>query len=312
MPSLDRSATRNVFFVLAPDLDKIRGGICAGPTYSESDFLTMLSVLIEPSNNNNNNNNSSSFAVYSKGSDVQVLPTANVLAHGTYVIRPSEIGATIAITEMHYYPRTLSLQQSSAREDYFRDKVRDRDKMCVVTGTICYGAVANEWDGFEVAHIVPLALEAIFVQDGLAMYVSDKDGRGGETTGINSPQNGFLLRADLHKHFDQYRFAINPYNGYKVYSFGLNTHAYHGLTLQAVCRDQNNQYCISAPLLWWHFQQAVLANMRGAGAPIFEDDFPPGTDQMGEILQGPMARQRMEFEMANRLHGVDNIGGQSR
>lgn len=101
-------------------------------------------------------------------------------------------------------------------------------------------------------------------------------------------------------------------NGYKVYSFGLNTHAYHGLTLQAVCRDQNNQYCISAPLLWWHFQQAVLANMRGAGAPIFEDDFPPGTDQMGEILQGPMARQRMEFEMANRLHGVNNIGGQSR
>lgn len=92
MPSLDRSATRNVFFVLAPNLDEIRGGICAGPTYSESDFLTMLSVLIEPSNNNNN---SSSFAVYSKGSDVQVLPTANVLAHGTYVIRPSEIGGIL-------------------------------------------------------------------------------------------------------------------------------------------------------------------------------------------------------------------------
>jgi hypothetical protein len=52
-----------------------------------------------------------------------------------------------------------------------------------------------------------------------------------------------------------------------------------------------------------------LANMRGAGAPIFEDDFPPGTDQMGEILQGPMAKQRMEFELASRLHSVD-IGEQ--
>lgn len=25
----------------------------------------------------------------------------------------------------------------------------------------------------------------------------------------------------------------------------------------------------------WHFRQAVLANMRGAGQPVFENDFPP-------------------------------------
>ena len=31
-------------------------------------------------------------------------------------------------------------------------------------------------------------------------------------------------------------------------------------------------------LLRWHFRQAVLANMRGAGEPIFEHDFPPGSD----------------------------------
>lgn len=28
-------------------------------------------------------------------------------------------------------------------------------------------------------------------------------------------------------------------------------------------------------LLRWHFRQAVLANMRGAGEPVFENDFPP-------------------------------------
>ena len=28
-------------------------------------------------------------------------------------------------------------------------------------------------------------------------------------------------------------------------------------------------------LLRWHFRQAVLANTRGAGEPVFECDFPP-------------------------------------
>ena len=37
-------------------------------------------------------------------------------------------------------------------------------------------------------------------------------------------------------------------------------------------------------LLRWDFRQAVLTNMKGAGEPIFEDDFPPGSDMIGEIL----------------------------
>lgn len=54
-------------------------------------------------------------------------------------------------------------------------------------------------------------------------------------------------------------------------------------------------------LLRWHFRQAVLANVRGAGEPLLEHDFPPGSDMMGEILSGPKAAERMEFELANRL-----------
>ena len=56
-------------------------------------------------------------------------------------------------------------------------------------------------------------------------------------------------------------------------------------------------------LLRWHFRQAVLANMRGAGEPIFEFDFPPGTDMMGEILGGPEGsrkdRVRVVLSVAN-------------
>jgi hypothetical protein len=54
-------------------------------------------------------------------------------------------------------------------------------------------------------------------------------------------------------------------------------------------------------LFRWHFRQAVLTNMRGAGEPLFEHDFPPGSDIMGSILEGPKAAERMEFELFNRL-----------
>ena len=54
-------------------------------------------------------------------------------------------------------------------------------------------------------------------------------------------------------------------------------------------------------LLHWHFRQAVIANMKGAGEPIFEHDFPPGSDMVGDILRGPKAGERMEFELFSRL-----------
>jgi len=41
--------------------------------------------------------------------------------------------------------------------------------------------------------------------------------------------------------------------------------------------------------------------MRGAGEPNFEFDFPPGSDNMGEIIRGPKAAERMEFELFNRF-----------
>ncbi|PGG98235.1 hypothetical protein AJ79_08944 [Helicocarpus griseus UAMH5409] len=305
MPSKNRSAGRNVFFVLDPNLDKIRGGLCAGPIYSEADFLSMLSIVIKAPEDG-------SFNVYHKSSDEQVLPTDNILEHGTYVIRPLRIGAALEITEERCYTRTVSLQ-SSAEEDQFRDPVRERDKMCVVTGTICYGAMINQWTGFEAAHIIPPGLEDVFLQQGLSTGVLED--------GVHSPKNGLLLGTDLQKQFDQYHFAINPFNSGRAQknwpflaqctqltSIQLQSKysRLRRLTLQAVCRDENNPHCISVPLLWWHFKQAVLANMRGAGEPIFEDDFPPGTDQMGEILQGPMAKERMEFELANRLHSFNN------
>ena len=41
--------------------------------------------------------------------------------------------------------------------------------------------------------------------------------------------------------------------------------------------------------------------MRGAGEPIFEIDFPPGSDVLGEMCGGSKAAERMEFELFNRF-----------
>jgi hypothetical protein len=64
-------------------------------------------------------------------------------------------------------------------------------------------------------------------------------------------------------------------------------------------------------LLQWHFRQAALANMRGAEEPLFEHDFPPGSDIAGDILLVPKAAERMEFELFSRLAAQFDIHGVS-
>lgn len=75
--------------------------------------------------------------------------------------------------------------------------------------------------------------------------------------------------------------------------------------LDPIC-DQSDPDRVADELLRWHFRQSVLANMKGAGDPIFEHDFPPGTDVIKEIRQGPYPAERMELELYSRLK---RIGG---
>ena len=41
--------------------------------------------------------------------------------------------------------------------------------------------------------------------------------------------------------------------------------------------------------------------MKGTREPLFEIDFPPGSDMVGEILHGPRAAERMEFKLFTRF-----------
>jgi hypothetical protein len=114
--------------------------------------------------------------------------------------------------------------------------------------------------------------------------------------------------------FHAYYFSINPDDNYKVVFFLDDVDGIAGKHLDQEFLE-NPQRPVDQ-LLGWHFRQAVFANMRGAGEPLFEDDFPPGSDMVGQILRGPKAAERMEFELFNRLgaqmelflaSGYDNI-----
>ncbi|OGM49238.1 hypothetical protein ABOM_004136 [Aspergillus bombycis] len=203
----------------------------------------------------------------------------------------------MATTDDRYYPRTLSISPST-REEAFRDQVRARDGRCVITGQVNRQAHVGIWTRYQAAHIFPLSLDGIFQSHGFANIITHN-----YPSGINSPQNGLLLRSDIHDLWDHYSIAVNPNDGYRIQSFTPEAWEYQGKVLHPVCRDPNNATHVIDALLLWHYEQAVLCNMRGAGEPSFEYDFPPGTDMMAEIRDGPQPAQRMEAELFGRLYG---------
>ncbi len=120
----------------------------------------------------------------------------------------------------------------------------------------------------------------------------------------------------MHQLFDNYLVSINPdvcfllenlqeskansyKDNYKIVSFTIDGDGVAGNYLDQQFLDDPRRPVDQ--LLRWHFRQAVFANMRGAGEPIFECDFPPGSDVMGEITSSPRASELMEFQLFGRL-----------
>jgi HNH endonuclease len=65
----------------------------------------------------------------------------------------------------------------------------------------------EDWTGFEVAHVFPLAYEGHWAEQGYSRWITIPPESGGM---INSVQNGLLLRSDIHQLFDSYNLSINP------------------------------------------------------------------------------------------------------
>lgn len=90
-----------------------------------------------------------------------------------------------------FLQRTTS-HHVTGRDERFRHTIRDRDGKCVITGVVNMSA-----------HVFPLAYETWWLDNGYSRWITNiEEMRGG--SGINSCQNGMLLKADVHKLFDNY------------------------------------------------------------------------------------------------------------
>jgi len=264
------------------------GGFYQGGALTESSFLSILENMLLVTER--------PWTVKHRESDRLITASQNPVVIGNYDVYSDGL---ITVSDEPWFVRLISYA-ISGREDAFRDGVRARDGKCVITGEPNAMAPYNRWDGYKSAHVFPLHLENLWVQFDYGRWITNMDGETG-TSKINSIQNGLLMAADMHLRFDQYLIGINPDDNYKIITFCPNSWGIDGRPLDPICRDPNDLNSVSDELLRWHFRQCVFANMRGAGEPLFETDFPPGEDMMATLCAEPYGKERFEMELAWRL-----------
>ncbi|KAI9787845.1 MAG: hypothetical protein M1816_007412 [Peltula sp. TS41687] len=288
MPSLDRSEGRNVHFFDASRPDEALGGLLVteSTAVTHAVFLSMLHILIVAS---------APYEVVLRNSGDIIQRTNDPLREGSYDIKSQ---GTIELSAERVLIRAVS-RTVSGRVTTFRDEIRARDGRCVITREQNRNIGRGSWHSFHAAHIFPLAYETEFIARGCSRWINDR--RDGET-GINSCQNGILLSSGVHELFDSYLVSVDPdHDDLLIFFQEPNNPNLQGNRLHPICRQPGDDRAVPDQLLRWHFRQAVLMNMRGAGEPLLEHDFPPGTDMMGEIRSGPRAAERMEYELFSRL-----------
>ncbi|KAG0639916.1 hypothetical protein HOY80DRAFT_1015685 [Tuber brumale] len=277
---LNRAVPRNVSFYDATHTNVALGGFLQNGSITEANFLDILGIILVV--------DGYPLRVQGRISGHTVCRTDVSLQPGVYDIY---CDASIKVNDEPWIQRLVS-HKISTQPESFHHEIRNRDRKCVISGISVpeIHIQAQNWIPFVATHIFPSEHESI-----------DDASR---SSGVNSPQNGFLLETTIEQLFNQYLITINPDDGYKVVVFDVDIFGYDGRILDPVCRNQDDPHRVSDDALRWHFRQSVLANVRGVGEPIFEHDFPPGTDMLSEILSGPCAQERFELEIATRLRGV--------
>ncbi|KAG0135913.1 hypothetical protein HOY82DRAFT_551108 [Tuber indicum] len=290
-PSL--SLLHNVSFYDAAHPDFALGGLVQNGSITEANFLDILKILIVVKG--------SPLRVQSRMSSHIVSRTDAPLKTGIYDIY---CDASIQVSDEACIHRSISPDTSDSNAE-FVNQIRNRDRKCVISG-IANPEIhiqAHNWISFDAAHIFPLEQESLWTQHNDGQFGTGMDDTCGSAK-ISSCQNGFLLDAAIHEKFNQYLISVNPDDNYKIVVFDIDNRGLDGRILDSACRDPADPRRVSDKFLRWHFRQSVLVNMRGAGEPIFEHNFPFETDVVGETLAGPLGSERFELEVSARLRGV--------
>jgi len=282
MPPIHRSAGRNIHIYDVNDPATVLGGLTLTNGVTNANFYAMVDIICIFDDH----------YILLDERDSTIYRDDHPLQQGKYYIVTA---GSITVNDEPWLVRALSVG-TGTRMAAFSDAIRKRDGRCIVTGEVAVAGRHGNWTGFEAAHIFPLAYERHWQNYNYGRWMTIPAATG---SSIDSMQNGMLLRSDIHQLFDAYDFSINPDDNHKIVCFDIDGKGIAGKHLAQQFLDDPQRPPDS--LLRWHFRQAVLANVKGLGEPIFEFDFPPGSDIMGQIASGPRAGERMEFEMYSRL-----------
>ncbi|KAG0642747.1 hypothetical protein HOY80DRAFT_881095 [Tuber brumale] len=286
---LNRLAWRNAYIYDSRDRDTAVGGLWVSTGISNSTLYYLVQIFCIFTD---------TFSLRDDNEKL-VLKDEQPLRPGNYYISTD---GSLTVTDEVPLVRTLSLQSGTRLASFCR-AVRVRDQRCVITGRKAIIDGVGFWTVFEVAHVFPLAYEEHWNENNFSRCITVSPASESEGS-INSVQNGILLERTMHALFDSYEISINPDDEYKIICFTPLASSY-GIAGRNL--DQSfleNPHRPVDHLLRWHFRQAVLVNMKGAGEPCFETDFPPGSDVMGDIINGPKPRERMEFELLTRFNAM--------
>ncbi|QSS56572.1 hypothetical protein I7I53_04824 [Histoplasma capsulatum var. duboisii H88] len=285
----DRAPYRNVHFYDTSAATCV-GGFYQNGSITEENLIWILSEVLLITDGEH------PWTIQHRPSGRTITPSSNPVVLGNYDIYST---GPLQVTDEPWFARITS-HSVSGREDQFRYGVCARDGKCVISGQVNPWAQWNNWAGFEAVHVFPVGKESLWNEFNYGRWITNMDDAVGVSR-IHSVQNGLLMTRSLHTLFDQYLFSINPDDGYKIVEFGPGSWGIDGRILDPVCRDPNTNNCVSDELLQWHFRQTVLANMRGAGEPIFESDFPPGSDMMATLRDEPYGKERFEMILDSKL-----------
>jgi hypothetical protein len=188
----------------------------------------------------------------------------------------------------------------------------------VLTGT--RGPPEDPFEALDVCHIFPAAKQELWDEKGYESWITDTtDPRLIGPSKLFSAQNGLLLRSDMHTRFDLFRWSINPdvsntfshirlsgadkivKAGYMVVVFTVDVQEIGGTIISDSTRvDVTANSRVSDDALRWHYHQAILSHLKGAGQKSWDLDY-AGGDDMGMIMEEEDANEMMELEFANRL-----------
>ncbi|KAI2792486.1 hypothetical protein POX_b02524 [Penicillium oxalicum] len=239
-----------------------------------------------------------------------ISQSSQSLIPGDYDVYASD-GDSIQINQEPFVRRLPSSNLRSREAADFQKGVQARDGKCVFTGIVNRRAHLNKWVGWEAAYIFPPEREDISIENDFDRLITgtESGGYSDRSAPIYSTRNGLLLQTTIFQLFVEYSVSVNADDGYKITSFIPDDMGVDGRILDPVCRNPDEPNHVSDDLLRWHFRQSVLGNMRGAGEPSFEHDYPPGSDMLKEILEGPYPNERFEMELSLRLRGWEDPSG---